>query len=821
MKKIIQGIVKLSTLVATWISFINLRGAVLIAGLLLALVTPQHDIVTKLDSLFLKANSYLFKSPLGSSDISIIEVPKTEVSIWQSDIHASGKLALLLSNVLNSPNTTVGLILEQPIDTGSGAVDVLIEAYVKENISTDTHKRANALVDKKFILMDLLTNQRVVIGVENFIFTGQKPLLTDSDVQHQIPEYAEDLLWKECEFCFSSLKAMEVERPKIEQHTLITPRSPLFQALFHSDQGETFSGFLIAFLRAASGISADTNLVWKREASLSIGKLNLPISRAGEFIPVNTLSDRLHPFINTIPLNEALARSAFPDFIFIADAGNEVALDFANALYSIQHDSVLYSPWWQAPILALLLLIITLYLVFVVGKISLRIASIVSLCMALSLIIAQTIFLVSRGFWLPMSLPLIWILGGHFLLVIWVVKKRRIFGLVNRAEDICIGQARELIKQKQLDQAVTQLNSCSPKDTLLQTLYDISEAYTEEKNYAKAVDILNSIRKKRKSFKDTEQKLQVLTTMLKTSEADEGEDYLQQTIVIADQKENDTLGRYQLEREIGRGAMGKVYLGFDPRISRRLAIKTLSYEHFKGKERQSIQSRFFREAEAAGRLNHPSIVSVYDVGEDNDQAFIAMDFAEGKALNNFVNADNLLPVFEVYRIVCDVAVALEYAHGNNIVHRDVKPGNIIYNPSPYQVKVTDFGIARLTDDSKTSTGEILGSPLYMAPEQLKGEKVNRAADIFSLGVTFYQLLTGRLPYSGDNLAALTYEIIHGKHKNVRTVRKDLPASASRIINQALQKNVADRYETAAEMAVVLKKAIKRDFATEAKRVGYI
>ncbi len=198
-----------------------------------------------------------------------------------------------------------------------------------------------------------------------------------------------------------------------------------------------------------------------------------------------------------------------------------------------------------------------------------------------------------------------------------------------------------------------------------------------------------------------------------------------------------------------------------------------------------------------------------------------MDFAEGKALNHFVGADNLLPVFEVYRIICDVAQALEYAHDNNIVHRDVKPGNIIYNPSPYQVKVTDFGIARLTDDSKTNTGEILGSPLYMAPEQLKGKKVNRAADIFSLGVTFYQLLTGRLPYEGDNLAALTYEIIHGKHKSVRTVRKDLPASAARITNQALQKDPEDRYETAAEMATVLKKAIKRDFAAEAKKIGYV
>ena len=143
----------------------------------------------------------------------------------------------------------------------------------------------------------------------------------------------------------------------------------------------------------------------------------------------------------------------------------------------------------------------------------------------------------------------------------------------------------------------------------------------------------------------------------------------------------------------------------------------------------------------------------------------------------------------------------------------------MYNPSPFQVKVTDFGIARLIDNSRTSTGEILGSPLYMAPEQLKGKKVNNSADIFSLGVTFYQLLTGFLPFTGDNLAALTYEIIHGRHKPVRRVRKELPTSASRIINQCLQKNCEDRYETAGELATVLKKAIRRDFPQAAKAAG--
>lgn len=822
MKKIIQTIVKVLTFLVNCLSHINLRGLVIIGGLILAIFAPKNQLFQPVDSLVLKANSYLFKSPLGSSEIAVIRVPTEELNIWQSDIHSSGNLALLLSNVLNSPNTTIGIILDQPMDTGAGAADVLIEDYIKESSSSVTYKNANALVDRKFILTDLISNERVVLGVDNFTFTGQKPLLTNSPLFDQFPLFLTDILWPQCAWCFSPKNSVEVERPRIAQHSLIEPQSHNFQALYLSDQGEVFNGFLVEFLRAVSSVNPETNLVWNRGERLKIGRISIPMSTSAQYIPLHAIADRLSPFVNKISLSEALARSAFPDFIFIADDKSELAVKFASALYSIQHDSVFYSPWWQSPLLVLLIIFVTLYLGVVVSRISLRLATVITIATAVLILVGQAVAIFLHGFWLPVALPIAWLLCGHLLLVIWVVKKRRVQSLIDRADNICIAQAKSLVRRKELDQAVAQLEYCSSKDPLLQTLYDISDAYAEQKNFAKAEEVLGTVRKKRKSFKDTEQKLQVLKTMLKTQKVGGNpNEYLQKTMVISGQQENRSLGRYQLEKEIGRGAMGKVYLGFDPRISRRLAIKTLSYDHFNGKERQDIKSRFFREAEAAGRLSHPSIVSVYDVGEENEQAYIAMDFADGDALSNFVSADNLLPVFEVYRIVYDVAVALEYAHENNIVHRDVKPGNIIYNPSPYQIRVTDFGIARLTDDSKTSTGEILGSPLYMAPEQLKGKKVNRAADIFSLGVTFYQLLTGHLPYSGDNLAALTYEIIHGKHKSVRSVRKDLPTSASRITNQALQKDAADRYETAAEMALVLKKAIKRDFAAQAKRVGYI
>lgn len=807
---------------ATWASHISLRGFIVMMGLVLALSLPQIPCLEKVDRSVLSLSSYLFPSPNGTADIAIVSIPQEEMTTWQSDIHSSGKLAALLSNILNSSDSKVGILLNQPMDTGLGVADSLIETYLNDDIESDNYKQAKVLVDQKFILMDLLKNERVVIGIRQFVFAGQKPLLLENIISFSLPDALSGLFYPSCSACFSPAQGVSVARPKLEQYTSIKSSSPVTQAVFFSPQGESYNGFLVQLLRVLAGLNKESNLVWNQTKGLTIGNVTLPLSSRGQFIPLHSLSHRLSPIINTIPLNEALARSAFPKVIIIASDHDLAAKNISTSLYSAIHQATFYTPWWGGLFLAALVVFITFYLALLVARISHKNSVIISAAIIGVALLTQVGLLTSQHIWLPLALALSWLLVGHFMIVVWRVKTHRVEQLVTRADDICIDHARQLIGRQELNNAFSQLKDCSVREPMLQTLYDISNAYTEQKDYRQAIEVLSSIQGKRKSYKDTEQKLQVLSTMLKTEQDDNDVDPLQKTVVISPQEDHKrVLGRYELEKEIGRGAMGRVFLGFDPRIARRVAVKTLSYDSFSDKDDDEVKSRFFREAKAAGRLNHPSIVSVYDVGEEGDVAFIAMDFAEGKALNYFVRPDNLLPVFEVYRIICDVAVALEYAHENNIVHRDVKPGNIIYNPSPYQVKVTDFGIARLIDESKTSTGEILGSPLYMAPEQLKGKKVNRAADIFSLGVTFYQLLTGQLPYAGDNLAALTYEIIHGKHKSVRAVRKDLPASAARITNQALQKDAEDRYETAAEMAMVLKKAIKRDFAHEAKKVGYI
>ena len=206
-------------------------------------------------------------------------------------------------------------------------------------------------------------------------------------------------------------------------------------------------------------------------------------------------------------------------------------------------------------------------------------------------------------------------------------------------------------------------------------------------------------------------------------------------------------------------------------------------------------------------MNHNSIVTVYDVGEEADFAFIAMDYIEGKSLEEFCKIKTLLPVREVYEIAATVAETLDYAHSKKIIHRDIKPSNIMYEPKTHKLKVTDFGIARITDNQLTRTGSFLGSPSYMSPEQMIGSNVGHQADIYALGVSFYQLLTGSLPFKADNIAGLAHDIANKKPIPIREIRPDLPASATRIINKALQKKPGDRYNSGKDMADAIRRGM--------------
>ncbi len=263
------------------------------------------------------------------------------------------------------------------------------------------------------------------------------------------------------------------------------------------------------------------------------------------------------------------------------------------------------------------------------------------------------------------------------------------------------------------------------------------------------------------------------------------------------------LGRYEVLGELGQGAMGVVYKAKDPLIDRVVAIKTINLS-LAMDEKEEYEGRFYQEAKAAGRLNHPNIVTIYDVGKSGDVAYIAMELLEGRELRDIMNEGALLPIDQVLNIVAQVAQGLAYAHEHDIVHRDVKPSNIMVIRDGH-VKITDFGIARMASSSvRTQTGMVLGSPKYMSPEQVMGKAIDQRSDIFSLGVMLYEMLTGQAPFDGENVNAIMYQTLNAVPAPPSTINPAVPEMVNFIVAKALAKGLEDRYQNAKDFAVDLR-----------------
>ncbi len=259
------------------------------------------------------------------------------------------------------------------------------------------------------------------------------------------------------------------------------------------------------------------------------------------------------------------------------------------------------------------------------------------------------------------------------------------------------------------------------------------------------------------------------------------------------------LGRYEIISELGQGAMGLVYKARDPLIDRIVAIKTINLNQATD-EREEYEGRFYQEARAAGRLSHHNIVTIYDVGKSGDVAYIAMEFLQGRELRDLLNEKPMLPVDQVLDIVIQVAQGLGYAHEHGIVHRDVKPSNIMIAKDGH-VKITDFGIARMASAAvRTQTGMVLGSPKYMSPEQVMGKLADQRSDIFSLGIMLYEMLTGRAPFAGENVNAIMYQTLNAVPPSPSSLNPAVPEMLNFIVAKALAKKLDDRYQSARELA---------------------
>ena len=264
------------------------------------------------------------------------------------------------------------------------------------------------------------------------------------------------------------------------------------------------------------------------------------------------------------------------------------------------------------------------------------------------------------------------------------------------------------------------------------------------------------------------------------------------------------LGKYEIRGELGQGAMGIVYDGFDPMIGRRVALKTVRRDQLERAEAEEILARFKREAQAAGRLNHPNIVSIYEYGEDNGTAFIAMEFVEGRELKDYFDGSERFPMAEIVRIMGQLLEALDFSHKNGVVHRDIKPANIILLKDG-TVKVADFGIARVESSNLTQAGSVLGTPSYMSPEQFMGQTVDGRSDLFSAGVILYQFLTGEKPFTGA-LTTIMHKVLKEQPAAPSELNVQVPRPFDALIGKALAKRPDERFQNGREFAIALKMA---------------
>lgn len=352
--------------------------------------------------------------------------------------------------------------------------------------------------------------------------------------------------------------------------------------------------------------------------------------------------------------------------------------------------------------------------------------------------------------------------------------------------------------QGQLDKAFDKFHQCPMNEGLMENLYNLALDYERQRQFGKADAVFRYLSEYNPTFRDLPARLtrgMLNTEMPRLAEVP---------------VEKPMLGNYQLEKELGKGAMGVVYQGRDTRINRLAAIKTMALaQSFDSDELVEVKQRFFREAETAGRLSHPNIVNIYDAGEANDLAYIAMELLPGHDLMQQTKPGQLLPLPTVLSILARVADALDYAHAQCVVHRDIKPANIMYDAGSDLVKVTDFGIARITNASRTKTGMVLGTPAFMSPEQITGQKVDGRSDLFSLGVMLYQMCCGQPPFKADSLARLMFRITSEAPIDIREVYPSLDPALVAVINKSLCKNVEGRYQRGAAMASALRACLEK------------
>ena len=502
------------------------------------------------------------------------------------------------------------------------------------------------------------------------------------------------------------------------------------------------------------------------------------------------------------------------------------ALLVATALSNILENDYLVRPSW-APWLETTLMVLTGLLALLRGRqLPVMPAVLIGLCVAAAALAAEAYLLLGPGLWLRLGTVASFALVATLAMRFTHPQATMADAPQPMAAPGSAGSpAAAPGSEDELDLAFSMLRHQVPSKQVKQRLYDIALEHARRRDLAKAERVLRHLAGIDPEYRRAGEKLQKLAGMRSNppaAAAGTAEPPAMRPVLTPAPEaailRGQTIGRYEIEEPIGRGAMATVYLGRDPKINRRVAIKTIALaEEFTDSDLDNARTQFLREAESAGRLNHPNIISIYDAGEDGQVAYLAMEYFPGKSLSHYAQQGSLLPPRRALELIARAAEALHYAHGQHVVHRDVKPANIMYDRDTDTLKITDFGIARLTDSSRTKTGIILGTPSYMSPEQLAGTTVTGQSDLFSLGITLYQLLAGYPPFRADSIPRLMQKITHERHPPISGVRDDLPGCIDEVLDKALAKDPLERYPSGRAMAVALRNCCSKLDAAPAAR----
>ena len=447
----------------------------------------------------------------------------------------------------------------------------------------------------------------------------------------------------------------------------------------------------------------------------------------------------------------------------------------AALLADIENDRMIIAPSWVKTMEFILPALLAIVAILFMPDRNRKEIAVLTATGVLGLLLFQALMLVGLHLRIDLGRPILMFVGVGALSAYLVVNVKKVTVDAFR-------KGSDFMAAGRLEPAFAEFRRCNPSETVAAIMYKLSLAFEQQAKPERAEAVLEWMKR-----------TQGVTKLDDTLSA--------KKLTGAPQR----LGRYVIERRLGRGAMGAVYLAKDPRINRAIALKAIPIEkEFEDEELKEARLRFYREAESAGRLTHPNIVTVFDAGEDKGLAYIAMEYVPGIPLRSFTDPKKLLAPKRALELAASTAEALDYAHNQGVIHRDIKPANLLYNPKEGSLKISDFGVARMTDNNSTKTGIVLGTPMYMSPEQLGAENLTGLSDLFSLGVTLYELLVGEVPFRASNIAVLMTKITTEDPAPVSSRRAGIPPSVDAVLAKALAKRPSDRFSCGAEMAIALR-----------------